>query len=96
MYSASSSRLGSDSMPLRLSVLTWYWSMTHSTAERLPRHDMHSCRMCAEDMGQEFRRFFGVNLQLLSAHADDNPWQGGLGPRREIEAIRVLIFPNDE
>ena len=32
MYSGSSSRLGSLVMPLRLSVETWYWSMTHSRA----------------------------------------------------------------
>ena len=37
MYSGSSARLGSLVMPLRLSVETWYWSMTHSRAERLPR-----------------------------------------------------------
>jgi hypothetical protein len=36
MYSGSSARLGSFVMPLRLSVETWYWSMTHSRAERLP------------------------------------------------------------
>ena len=35
MYSSSSGRFGSDWMPLRLSVLTWYWSMTHSKALRL-------------------------------------------------------------
>ena len=37
MYSGSSGRLGSLVMPLRLSVLAWYWSITHSRAERLPR-----------------------------------------------------------
>ena len=36
MYSASSDRLGSERMPLRLSSLTWYWSMTYSRALRLP------------------------------------------------------------
>jgi hypothetical protein len=29
--------VGSLVMPLRLSVLTWYWSITHSRAERLPK-----------------------------------------------------------
>jgi hypothetical protein len=37
MYSSSSARFGSERMPLRLSSLTWYWSMTHSRALRLPR-----------------------------------------------------------
>src|SRR5438045_2569159 len=37
IYCSSSSRLGSLTMPLRASVLTWYWSSTHSRAERLPR-----------------------------------------------------------
>src|SRR5438552_1387434 len=37
MYSGSSARFGSDLIPLRLSSLTWYWSITHSRAERLPR-----------------------------------------------------------
>jgi hypothetical protein len=37
MYSGSSSRLGSVVMPERLSVETWYWSMTQSIAMRLPR-----------------------------------------------------------
>ncbi len=37
MYSGSSSRFGSLVMPLRLSVEIWYWSITHSSAERLPR-----------------------------------------------------------
>ena len=37
MYCGSSSRLGSEVMPLRLSVQTWHWSMTHSRAERFPR-----------------------------------------------------------
>ena len=37
MYSGSSLRFGSDSMPERESMLTWYWSMTQSRAERLPR-----------------------------------------------------------
>ncbi len=36
MYCGSSGRLGSLVMPLRLLVLMWYWSMTHSRAERLP------------------------------------------------------------
>jgi hypothetical protein len=36
MYSGSS-RFGSVVMPLRLSVETWYWSITHSNALRLPR-----------------------------------------------------------
>src|SRR5207248_11281901 len=36
IYSSSSSRLGSLPMPLRASVLTWYWSITHSRADRLP------------------------------------------------------------
>src|SRR5947208_731630 len=37
MYSSSSARLGSERTPLRWSSLTWYWSMTHSRALRLPR-----------------------------------------------------------
>src|SRR5262249_3526411 len=37
MYSESSGRFGSERMWLRLSSLTWYWSMTHSRALRLPR-----------------------------------------------------------
>ena len=37
MYCGSAARLGSLTMPLRLSVLTRYCSMTHSRAERLPR-----------------------------------------------------------
>jgi hypothetical protein len=37
MYSSSSGLLGSLVMPLRLSVLIWYWSMTQSRALRLPR-----------------------------------------------------------
>ena len=36
MYWGSLGRLGSLVMPLRGSVLTLYWSMTHSSAERLP------------------------------------------------------------
>ena len=36
MYSGSSARLGSLTMPLRLSVDTWYWSNTHYNALRLP------------------------------------------------------------
>ena len=36
MYSGSSARFGLLRMPLRLSVVTWYWSMTHSSALRLP------------------------------------------------------------
>jgi hypothetical protein len=39
MYSASSARFGSLVMPLCLSVLNWYWSITNSSAERLPRRD---------------------------------------------------------
>jgi hypothetical protein len=34
MYWGSSSRLGSLLMPLRLSSLTWYWSITRSGALR--------------------------------------------------------------
>src|SRR5947208_15970444 len=37
IYSGSSARFGSDLMPLHLSSLTWYWSITHSRALRLPR-----------------------------------------------------------
>jgi len=37
MYCGSSARLGSLTMPLRLSSLTWYWSMTQSSAERYLR-----------------------------------------------------------
>ena len=37
IYSGSSARLGSFSMPLRLSVFTRYWSITQSSAQRLPR-----------------------------------------------------------
>ena len=37
MYSGSSGRLGSLVMPLRASVLIRYWSITQSSAERLPR-----------------------------------------------------------
>jgi len=37
MYWGSSSRLGSEVMPERGSVVIWYWSMIHSRAERLPR-----------------------------------------------------------
>ena len=37
MYSGSAGRLGSERMPLRLSSLTWYWSMIQSSALRLPR-----------------------------------------------------------
>ena len=37
MYWGSSVRFGSLMMPLRLSVLTRYWSITHSKAERVPR-----------------------------------------------------------
>ena len=38
MYCWSSLQaLGSLTMPLRLSVLTRYWSTTHSSAERVPR-----------------------------------------------------------
>ncbi len=40
MYCGSSGRLGSLVMPLRLSVLTRYWSMTHSRAERLQRRSL--------------------------------------------------------
>jgi len=34
MYSGSSARFGSEVMPERASVLTWYWSMPHSSALR--------------------------------------------------------------
>ena len=37
MYWGSSSRLGSERRPLRGSSVTRYWSMIHSSAERLPR-----------------------------------------------------------
>ena len=37
MYWGSSARFGSLTMPLRLSVLTRYWSTIHSNAERVPR-----------------------------------------------------------
>lgn len=37
MYSGSSGRFGSERMPLCLSSVTWYWSITHSSALRLPR-----------------------------------------------------------
>ena len=36
MYSGSSARLGSERMPLCLSSVAWYWSITHSSALRLP------------------------------------------------------------
>ena len=36
MYSPSEGRFGSDWMPLRLSVLTWYWSMTQGAAVAQP------------------------------------------------------------
>ena len=36
MYSGLSARLGSSTIPLRLSVLTRYWSVIHSSAERFP------------------------------------------------------------
>ena len=36
IYRGSASRFGSFTIPLRLSVLTRYWSTTHSNAERLP------------------------------------------------------------
>src|SRR6266851_3451663 len=43
MYSSSSRLFGSLTMPLRLSSLTWYWSITQSRAERLPsRYWKHS------------------------------------------------------
>ena len=32
MYCSLSGRFGSERMPLRLSVVTWYWSTTHSRA----------------------------------------------------------------
>ena len=44
MYCGSSARLGSLTMPLRLSVLTRYWSITHSRAERLPRRWVRAAR----------------------------------------------------
>ena len=44
MYSGSPARLGSLTMPLRLSVLTRYWSMTHSSAARLPRREEGALR----------------------------------------------------
>jgi hypothetical protein len=37
MYSGSSSRLGSFTMPERASFETRYWSTSHSSALRLPR-----------------------------------------------------------
>ena len=36
IYSGSSPRFGSFTIPLRLSVFTRYWSITHSSADRLP------------------------------------------------------------
>src|SRR5713226_4275813 len=46
MYSSSSRLFGSLTMPLRLSSLTWYWSITQSRAERLPsRYWKHSSGM---------------------------------------------------
>src|SRR5207237_884191 len=53
IYSSSSGLLGSLTMPLRLSSLTWYWSITHSRAERLPRRYLVGFR---RDAGQRQRR----------------------------------------
>lgn len=36
IYCGSSARFGSFTIPLRLSVFTLYWSITHSNADRLP------------------------------------------------------------
>src|SRR2546421_8476113 len=43
IYSSSSRLFGSLTIPLRLSSLNWYWSITQSRAERLPsRYWKHS------------------------------------------------------
>jgi len=43
MYSGSSGWLGSEVMPLRLSVLRRHWSITQSSAERLPSRYSNRC-----------------------------------------------------
>ena len=51
MYCGSSARLGLLVMPLRLSVLMRYWSIIHSSAERLPSLYFSAFRVSRRGLG---------------------------------------------
>jgi hypothetical protein len=62
MYSSSSGLLGSLVMPLRLSVLIWYWSMIQSRALRLMEPPSNA------------DRFAFARAQLTGAQKNSSLW----------------------
>ena len=93
MYCGSSGRLGSLVMPLRLSVLTWYWSMTQSRAERLPRRYVKGLGRDAfegEEVVIDQRGLVASELHLLHA-----PVELGVGVLAAREGVFLGLFVAD-